>query len=214
MGQQDMNYESVMSGYANQLADYKQRYADINSKYNQLFKQQSAYGAAAQNALDRQYGAQAGATQQSLVSRGLGNTTVLDSAQRGLTYDKASAGLQLNDFLLNRQNQIVQGQLGYMANAQQGIAGIYGAQLGWQGGVAQQQDMLARQQANQLQLQAAQTNNQLELQRNQQRFQVLNQPSGYTASTGFAGALQGSTGIYGQVGYTWGAPNFSALYGG
>ncbi len=66
-------------------------------------------GAAAGQEITDQYAAQRGNTQQSLISRGLGNTTVRDSVERGLTYDESKSRVNL-------ANQIAAQRAGYQTH--------------------------------------------------------------------------------------------------
>lgn len=66
-------------------------------------------GAAAGQEITDQYAAQRGNAQQSLLSRGLGNTTVRDSVERGLTYDESKSRVNL-------ANQIAAQRAGYQTH--------------------------------------------------------------------------------------------------
>lgn len=117
------------------------------------------------NAINRAYTAQSGSAAQGLISRGLGNTTIQDSVQRGLDYDRTNAqtalanqiaglnaGYQTNIGMagLNYGNQanmqntaLANQQLGWMnsVNAPYPNAGLYG-QLAQQYGASQQQNRM------------------------------------------------------------------------
>lgn len=71
--------------------------------------------ASQRQAIQDQYVAAQGQAGQSLASRGLGNTTVTDSVQRGLLYDKQKSDIALS-------NQMAQLRAGYQS--QLGLAGL------------------------------------------------------------------------------------------
>lgn len=146
----------------NAALDFNRQLGDtINTGYNRTMEQQiagqqgindtiSAYGQSAGQDLLDQYTRAKGSAAQGLISRGLGNTTVLDSVDRGLGYDYAKGGLHLADQLaamragyqnqFNQQNTGLAGQqLGFLERmtGQYPNAGLYG-QLATQAGAAQQ----------------------------------------------------------------------------
>lgn len=89
------------SGYAATIANLEARGRQVTQGYNTL--SQNVLGeltnlgrTAAQNIAD-QYSLASGQTAQSLTNRGLGNTTVADSLNRGLAYDKAKADVALQE---------------------------------------------------------------------------------------------------------------------
>jgi hypothetical protein len=73
-------------------------------------------GAARAQEIRDAYAAQQGATQQSMISRGLGNTTVTDAARRGLTIDQQKA---LNE----NTERLAAIKAGYVANLGQNYLG-------------------------------------------------------------------------------------------
>lgn len=130
-------YNETLAGYAARENQYNANYANNIAGWERLYATQGSYGES-ERARVRQEGARNLAlSQQSMVSRGLGNTTALDSAARGVNYDSQNQMLTLNDQLLQRQNQIAQQELGYMGQYQQGLAGLQGERLSWMGGVQQ-----------------------------------------------------------------------------
>lgn len=166
--------------YAQTIAGYNQQYntalaakSKIDTGYNDLYNQQAGYGASQELALNQDYARQLDASQQSMVNRGLGNTTVLDSAARGINYDRANSMLTLKDQLLQRQNAIRQAQFGYDASANSGLSGIQGGQVGYMGTAQQntqaqaaQASLAAQQNAQQLAAQQALAQQQYGFQRN------------------------------------------------
>lgn len=103
--------------------NFNQRLGDtVNTGYNNLLAAQQGsqqeilndianYGQSSRQGLIDQHAYNTGKALTSMISRGLGNTTVLDSAQRGYNYDYAKANLQLDDQLAamkaNLKNQFI-----------------------------------------------------------------------------------------------------------
>src|SRR5678815_1393271 len=101
---QDSNYKAVLAGYQQQ-ATQQQTMADmVNNRWNDLYQQQAGYGQSQRAMLDQSYGKQLGEAQASLANRGLWNTSVYDSATRGVNQDRNLAMLSLEDQLAQRQN--------------------------------------------------------------------------------------------------------------
>jgi len=138
LAQNQQLYGQIMSGYQNQQNAFNQGTQNINAGYNNMLNQQNAYGRSMAVATDQAYQRQIANNAQSAISRGLGNTTVLDSMQRGANYDLANAKINNFDLLQNRKLGIQQAQLGYQGQAQQGLAGLQGQQLGFQGQLGNQ----------------------------------------------------------------------------
>lgn len=169
-----MNYnnqlgQAISGGYQQTMANQNQAQNQIQAGYGNL--QQSVLGgiagigASQSQAIRDAYAQQSGAASQGLISRGLGNTTVADSVQRGLTLDKSKADIALANQIaglqagyqtnigmagLNFGNQanmqntaLANQQLGWMnsVNAPYPNAGMYG-QLAQQYGASQQQNRL------------------------------------------------------------------------
>lgn len=88
--------------------------------------------ASQQQAINDTYAQQRGGAAQSLVSRGLGNTTVNDSVQRGLTLDQQKANIALS-------NQTAQLTAGYQS--QLGLSGLNYANQAVTQNTAQQNQM-------------------------------------------------------------------------
>lgn len=138
-GAQNQRYNDILSGYTNQRNIYNNNTAQINRGYQDVLSQQQGLGESQRIALDRQYAQQSAQSQQSMISRGMGNSTVLDAGQRGINYDRANSQIALQDSLTREQTAIQQARLGYMANAQQGQSQIIGNRLGFMGQLGNQQ---------------------------------------------------------------------------
>ncbi len=95
-----------------QNARTQQGYTDL---LGQVMGTIQGVDASQRQAIQDQYVAAQGQAGQSLASRGLGNTTVTDSVQRGLLYDKTKSDVNLS-------NQMAQLRAGYQS--QLGLAGL------------------------------------------------------------------------------------------
>lgn len=88
------------------LSGYSQRIANNRNLADQQMGYVDAYGASQRRALNEQKTQQLAASRQSALRRGLGNTTIQDSLDRGVNADYSRANMQLEDQLLqNRLNQ-------------------------------------------------------------------------------------------------------------
>jgi len=129
----DKAYQDILAGYKAQQAQLTDYSSKINNNYSQMIADNRNVGESDRFNLQRQYEMADAAMQQSLVSRGLGNTTVLDSAKRGNMYDYQNSLVGLNDSLYRRQTDLQNQQLGFQQQAAAGIANIGMAGLGYQG---------------------------------------------------------------------------------
>lgn len=124
-------YNQILGQYQGLQQQQQQAYAPIlqgyQQRYNDVLGSLAGYGQSQTQALNRNYNQLGAQQQQSLMSRGLGGTTVLDSAQRGNENDRQRALIQLNDALTAQK-------LGYQANLSgdylQAQQGALGQQLG------------------------------------------------------------------------------------
>ena len=147
LSQAQDSYSDVMSGYQSALSGQQAAQAPIQAGYGALQGQVAntlGYGGtpwgvaapAAQSIAD-QYAAQMGNSQQGLINSGLGNSTVLQSVQRGLGLDAAKAygglGAQLAQTYAGYQSQLGLAGLNFQNQANQQNTAINMAQLGYQG---------------------------------------------------------------------------------
>ncbi len=129
----DATYKSILAGYQNQANYFNGQASAINNGYAQMLLDNKQVGESDRIALAQQYERQGAQSQQSMISRGLGNTNVLDSAQRGINYDQSLAQINLNDSLYRRQSDIQGQQLAHQSQAAQFQAGLGMQALGYQG---------------------------------------------------------------------------------
>lgn len=124
LAQNQANYSNILKGYMQTLQGQQTAQQAIGSGYSQLYnnvlKGIQGVGKSQAQAIADAYAQQSGASQQDLINRGLGNSTVLSSVQRGLQADKTKADTAL-------ANQIAQLTAGYQSQlGGQGLA--YAAQ--------------------------------------------------------------------------------------
>ena len=182
----EKSYQDIMSGYRNQLSAFESRMNNVNQSYTDMVRSAQGIGESDRLNLMRQYDQQAAAQQASLVSRGLGNTSVLDANMRAVDYDRTLAAINLGDVnqrrILDIQNQqlgmqaqmagqYAQMQGGMMNFDQQALQQRYGAEAGYlsQYDLQNQQGRLGLQ--NQTQLNYQNAMNQQMLAQQQQQFQ-------------------------------------------
>ena len=122
------NYSNIMAGYNQTMANQGGVQQGLNAGYKNLAGdvQNTIQGvdASQRQAITDQYAAARGQSTQDLTNRGLGNTTVASSVNRGLGFDEAKSNIALS-------NQMAQLQAGY--KSQLGLAGLnYGNQANMQ----------------------------------------------------------------------------------
>ena len=146
MGYQDMlkkaqdSYSGILAGYQKALSSQRQSAQRVNQGYNQL--QQSVLGrlqgsgAARSQEIADYYTGKAGAANQDLINRGLGNTTVASSVGRGFAYDQSKAQTELSNTLSNQvaeyQSKLGLAGLGYRGHAADAHTALMGQSLGYQ----------------------------------------------------------------------------------
>ena len=140
------NYNNILKGYQVALRQQQKMTRGITQGYGQLSGQVlsdiQGIDASQRQAIADAYAQQSGSAAQSLISRGLGNTTVQDSIQRGLALDKAKADVALSNQTAQLQagyrSQLGMAGLGYRNLAQQQRAALQNQQLGFMGSVQAQ----------------------------------------------------------------------------
>lgn len=159
------NYTNILAGYqqtrAQQTAAQDAIAGGYTGLYNDVLGQLQGQGSSQREMINRDYAANLGRTSQQLIDRGLGNSTIQSSVNRGFEFDRALAGNALNEQVArqyadyasrlgqagldyrdraNMQNtQLAQNQLGWMnsVSAPYPDAGVY-SQLAYQYGQAQE----------------------------------------------------------------------------
>ena len=141
-------YNQVASGYNQVIQQQQAARQQIYQGYNQLSSTvQGTIGgigrAAAQQIAD-QYTALSGQEAQNLTNRGLGNTTVASSVNRGIALDKSKADVELQDRIAQTQAQYLSSiglaGLGYAGQSQESVGALgaskYNTLAGFQGSFA------------------------------------------------------------------------------
>lgn len=131
--QQNSLMRQASSGYAQTINTLRADSQRITQGYNQLSNsvlgELTNLGRSAAQDIADQYTALSGNAAQSLTSRGLGNTTISDSINRGLAYDKAKADVNLME-TVGRTRADYMTQIGLSGLGYQGSAAAQIAQLG------------------------------------------------------------------------------------
>lgn len=137
------NYNNILSGYQNALTSQQQAQQGVANAYtglsNDVLSGIQGIGQARNQTIIDQARASSGQQNQQLINRGLGNTTVQSSVDRGIGYDRDKALNQNNEAIagLRAQYQSQLGQAGIqqMANAYQQNTALTGRQLDWMNSV-------------------------------------------------------------------------------
>lgn len=137
------NYGNVLKGYQDTAAAQDSAQNQIAQGYagldNRVMSGIDTIGGARRQEIADQYQAAQGAATQSLTNRGLGNSTVVDSVNRGLQYDRQKSETQLSDDLAGMragyQSNIGLANLGYLNQANQQRTDLGQNQLGWMNSV-------------------------------------------------------------------------------
>lgn len=140
---QRANYNSTQNYYNQLLAGNAAMYSNVLSGYGTLYSDVlnglAGSNAATNQEIEDQYAKSAGAMQQGLISRGLGNSTVQDAMSRGLQYDRAKSRVaadnqyagtiagyksNLGQAGLSAAERMIQGYTGLGSQAANTLAGI------------------------------------------------------------------------------------------
>jgi hypothetical protein len=116
-------YQNILAGYTNRATQYQNQWTNLNTQYGERKDRIMGYldglGGTSRQAIADRYAQEQGRAQQSLRSRGLGNTTVGDSVSRGLLYDRNKAEMALDESLTLQRMGLDQNMSGEMLRAQQ-----------------------------------------------------------------------------------------------
>lgn len=116
--------EMNKQNYGNILTGYQQAMSRQNAGQQGIMDTISGVGQAGQQDILDRYAASSGSAAQGLIDRGLGNTTVQNSVQRGIDYDREKSQVQLADAM-------AQLRAGYQNRAVEQNTGLAGQQLNW-----------------------------------------------------------------------------------
>lgn len=92
----EARYQDILGGYNQYAGDYAQR-------TNDLMGNMSEFGKAQEADLARKFEQQEAGLTQDMIDRGLYNSTSLDAARRGMSYDQSAQNLQLQDMLMRQK---------------------------------------------------------------------------------------------------------------
>lgn len=133
------NYNNILAGYQQAIAQYSTAQqaiqAGYSNLYNQVLNQVKDIGAARRNEIGSSYEKALASGSQTLIDRGLGNSTIQMSLQRGVESDRQRALTQLSDDQAKMLGDYMS-QLGLagLKNQSEGLGGATGlvlSQLGW-----------------------------------------------------------------------------------
>ncbi len=114
----------IRGGYDTRALGYSRGAKQIYGQWNDLLDRQARIGDSQRLDLQDQYARQLGKTQAGLYAKGLGNSTVMNSAMRGANNDLARNKIALSDSLAREYAAVDQNKLGFMANTNMGTAGL------------------------------------------------------------------------------------------
>jgi len=121
----ESRYQTIMAGYDDRLGRFGSTTKTINKGYDSLIARQERIGDSQRLDLQDQYGRALGNMRMSMTSRGLGNSTLYDSARRGVDYDLSRSKIALNDSLAREYAGVYGQKLGFMERANLfGTAGL------------------------------------------------------------------------------------------
>lgn len=127
-------YQNMMAGYQGALQQQMGAQSKIGANYdnlkNEVMGKVGGIGKAGEQAIVDRYTADLGKQSQSLIDRGLGNTTVQSAVSRGLGYDRDKSIVANNEWVANLQAQYLANIGKDAINAQQQAYGANTALLG------------------------------------------------------------------------------------
>lgn len=138
------NYNNILAGYQSTMATQTSAQDAIKSGYSDLYNNVlgkiNSIGQARTDAINNASARQQGMQDQQLINRGLGNTTVQASVNRGIEGDKQQALTQLSDDQAKMSGDFMS-QLGLagLGNQQRGLenqTGLAQSQLNWMNSVS------------------------------------------------------------------------------
>ena len=121
----EARYQSILGGYGTRESIFRGALKNINKGYDTLIQRQANVGDSQRLDLQDQYARAFAKAKLSALSRGLGNSTLYDAAQRGVNSDLARAKIALEDSLSREYIDIYGKKLGFMERGNLfGLAGI------------------------------------------------------------------------------------------
>ena len=138
------NYDNILRGYQQSLANHSASAAAIDAGYNNMYSevinQIKGIGSSRDQDIMDSAKVQAGRGSQSMIDRGQGNTSAMESMTRGVESDKqrnlnANANM-VSGLTAQYQNQIRGAQLAAQQRGANELLGIQGSQLGFMNSVS------------------------------------------------------------------------------
>ena len=121
----EARYQSILGGYGTRESIFRGALKNINKGYDTLIQRQANVGDSQRLDLQDQYARAFAKAKLSSLSRGLGNSTLYDAAQRGVNSDLARAKIALEDSLSREYIDIYGKKLGFMERGNLfGLSGI------------------------------------------------------------------------------------------
>lgn len=143
LGLNSANYRNILSGYQQTAGNLNAATQQVAGGYGALQEgvlgDLSNAGATQRQAINDTYAREQGSAMQSLINRGLGNTTIQQGVQRGLIYDREKANVSLAEQIANLKASY-RSNLGLAGLQYQGQAALQNAaqsnqQLQWMNSV-------------------------------------------------------------------------------
>ena len=121
----EARYQAILGGYGTRESIFRGALKNINKGYDTLIQRQANVGDSQRLDLQDQYARAFAKAKLSSLSRGLGNSTLYDAAQRGVNSDLARAKIALEDSLSREYIDIYGKKLGFMERGNLfGLSGI------------------------------------------------------------------------------------------
>ena len=113
----EARYSSILSGYGDRENYYSKATKEVRTGYDDVLKRQERIGDSQRIDLQDQYARNLAQTKASMFNRGLGASTLYDSAQRGVNADLARSKIALEDSLAREYADVAQKRLGFLERA-------------------------------------------------------------------------------------------------
>lgn len=129
----DDKYWSTVQAYQNQANALNAIYSNNNDQYQSVINANKSIGESDRKALEQKFTRDKASAAQDMLSRGMSNSSVFRSSQRGINYDQANATTVLNDALARRQQALELEQIGARERYGAGLSNIMGQRSNFEG---------------------------------------------------------------------------------
>lgn len=113
----EARYNQILSGYGERERYFGAAVRNVRSGYDDILKRQERVGDSQRIDLQDQYARTLASTKASMFNRGLGASTLYDSAQRGVNADLARSKIALEDSLAREYADVANKRLGFLERA-------------------------------------------------------------------------------------------------